>query len=594
MRNCEETAGEAHPRVVPAVWWVTWIVLCVIHTCWMGSVGWAQSEIPVVDLLPPDSPKGAARVTLSGEVGHGVALLPPAPKLVEALRWASPDKARQGCLAEAPALMSAIADAGVISPPEDVSRLHQALVTQAAELILYMDLQGVLSAIREAEQMLPCVDELLTQDEVRSLFLHAAVAHIYLEDGEGSAALARMLAADHPRVFLETDYPPNVQNAYLEVVKNQMRSQPLRLDLGGLEGEVYLDGRPVDALGGIRPGSHVLQLRGPGGAIRSRLLEITDGQAPEGVLWLSGLTKVGLATSVEARSGLSHRLASQTLLEAEREILDDYLSSVGETVILFAVKGPSGPALRIYGKGEGLISSLPDGFGRTAAQAASSRSSTGQEPSRTSEVSAGQGSKDADAPPSGLDIGLGLGLQTIRGDAYRINGRSSGYVLRVTYPVGRLLVGVRGTWMARVSSRVDGSDSCGTYDGETEPSEAQVAEALSCVTPSPTWGGALGAAYHMPLGRGLRMAPGLYLEAQHLPNMLLSSDGLDSSLQLATVTQVGAMVRTRFDYTVLRLGSGARLELEIEPAFGLLFGGTSEASAVGGALGLTLGAGMLF
>ncbi len=319
----------------------------------------ARDVLDVYDLLPDTVDRARASTILDKKAREDIRLVPMDQALLSYLQWAAPDPERTACEARAEALIADIDAKGRVSPPESAAGLFDALLAQAEQQFLYVDFHGVLESVAQARTALPCLDRVVAKAQLRSLFLHEAVAYLHLGDPRAEQIFVQMLVVD-PRVYLEPEHPPRVRKAFLEAAEQFMALEPRPLDAGGLPGKVYVDGLPADNVNEVRPGRHLVQIEGPEGRIRSVLLEVPGGTGP---VRLAPLVDVGLPDTATVLDALVAGLRAGRLDQTQKRGLDQYLATTGDTRIFFALLH-DGLAVEIYEAHAGLVDPTSDAYGR--------------------------------------------------------------------------------------------------------------------------------------------------------------------------------------------------------------------------------------
>ncbi len=327
-------------------------------TCPQSALG-DRGRLEVFDLLPASVDHARAARILDKKARWDIQLVPLDASLVAFLQWAGPDPARNACLAQAEALIADIDARGRVPPPESASGLFDALVAQAEQQLLYVDFQGVLESVAQARSALPCTDRIVPKAQLRSLYLHEAVAYLYQGDPRAQDAFVQMLVVD-PRVYLEPEHPPRVRKAFLEAAERFMALDPRPLDAGGLPGDAYVDGLPVENVNELRPGRHLVQLEGPGGQVRSVLIEVPEAPGP---VKLADLVDVGLPGPAKVRALLLTALRAGQLDQHLAGALDAYLQSVGNAQAVFALYH-HGLSVAVYQAGAGLVDPESEAYAR--------------------------------------------------------------------------------------------------------------------------------------------------------------------------------------------------------------------------------------
>jgi len=303
-----------------------------------------EEALPVFNLLPSSVDQLAAEKSLGEALGISVRFEKPDPHLVEALAWMDASGDASGCGDQAATLIRDMERLDVVPTPGRIQDLFHTLIAQANRQLLFVEDKAALKTVQQARAYLPCVDQLVALEDVRALFLNEAVAHLRLGDGQEHQSLLNVLAVD-PRVYLESDYAPNIRKAYMAAASHWSQVPPigLRADVGHVE--FFLNGQPVAGLREVRSGLHILQGRAPDGTVRSTWLEIPRDI---GIFDLNASMNFGLRSAEEVTTALAERLAGLQLTPADRQAMDRHLKRTERLALFFAVLRQEMPAILIY------------------------------------------------------------------------------------------------------------------------------------------------------------------------------------------------------------------------------------------------------
>lgn len=294
---------------------------------------------------------GASVLTLKPHVYGEVVPVP--ADLLQNIAWTSPWSSQSGCGSLQATVHDRWKDA-LKGPLDTADNAIQSLLTEASDQLLRVELEAVRKALKDTRLLLPCARTVLTRESLRSLFVLEAVAMASAGDPKADAAFRQLMAID-PRLFLEPEHPPKVRKQYMAVAQALLKEAPTVLDLTGLDGELYLDGRLVSRQAELLSGLHLLQMKGPAGQVRSAAF-LLEGKVKERVS-VASLVDIGLPPAEKVQSVLEQSLKANTLESSLRAGLDAYLKTAGLQALAMVVEGEDHrPGLRYYREGQGLVS----------------------------------------------------------------------------------------------------------------------------------------------------------------------------------------------------------------------------------------------
>lgn len=550
----------------------------------------AASPIPVIDLVPTSHPHEGAQTALSTPLGRPVQLTPPDALLTSALRWAYPTPADARCTALIPPLAEQLTQAKRAPTSATPDAVFSGLLELARQQFLRVEPQGALTTLKDAQSTLPCIPQIVPQAQLRTLFLLEAAAHVYAKDGLHQRAFLHMLAVD-PRIYLEPDYSPSVQKAFLEAAALLPQQKRIRVDPQGAEGAVFVDGQPLEASRTVPEGIHLIQQRGPLLEVKSALLlpqptvQATDPVRPA---MLEALQPAAPALALEA---LTKSLQAGTLEPWQKQALDRFLARQGQTQLWMAVKTSSAPGVevKIFRAGKGLIPSnaaLAERDASTVSQAVTPPTASRPPPSAPKKP----------AVPGRPLATVGIAVQTLRsaGALDVATGMSAGVAIGFELPLGPVRLGVRGAVYALPFRSAARGDDCGqdVQNGEAA-TEAQLSAAASCLPSHPSLGLGVGAGIPLPLLPQLELTPSLSLEGLYVPEALLFvSEGEAMVDQVAGVGALMPVVQARLAYAVP--GAESRVKAWLEPSAGVFMATAAETSGPVLVLGGAGGVGLVF
>ncbi len=513
-------------------------------------------EAVVVDLLPPGVDRAREASRLSRRLKHPIVLESPGDELVETLQWAAPAPAEPFCAGAGARALEQMAQGRWTAPPDDVGGLCPALLRQAEEQVLFLDLEGAIATLEMAREMAPCLDEVLEKARIRDLFLLEGVAHVYLEDGSAREWFIAALGVD-PDTQLGPDYSEEAQAALAEAKRWMEEREAVPLRALGSGGRYVLDGTPLDAVGAVLPGRHLLQAESLFGEVRSCWIEVEPigsvsrgGDGGGGTRAWEGC--LGLIPASEALETLTRDLSRGRLDGAMARRLDLHAHATGHEVLLFAVAddGAVDGGVRVvaYRAGRGVVSLSPEVW-----SAAGMREGDG---GRSVAAEGGVAGFSAHSATRATSAGAGVLLDAhvagwrILGDPamYAANGEAVGVGLGAEVPGGRVRVAVEARWLPPVS--VGTGTGCDPPDAGQATVE-QVACAAGLLPRKASWWLAADAGYRILSRSRFSMTPFVGIGAARLPNTLVylpdQAPDLGGYL-VADAWMFGPSARVRADY----------------------------------------------
>lgn len=602
----------------------------------------ASSSPSLISLLGTDD-AAMPRIRLSPAVTTPVQASPPPAALLEALRWDRGEALARACdesLSRAEHLLD------IATPesraPEGADILFRSLLGQADRLLLDLKLEATLQQLDAAHALLPCLTRPLETSQVRALFLYEAVARFYQKDARYQACFRDMLAVD-PRLFLETDYPPKVQQAFLTAARRTSRLLPAPLNLEGVEGRLFVDGRAGEGLKELSPGRHVVQQQGAAGSMRTVVISVAEaepGRVPALMRLADKLPGLpsdaevserveALRTAIE-RSAIEQNTIVQNatvqngtvqnatiqnaLTSAQAELLSRYARQEGRSLLAFVVRSPEGkPIPRFFRPGSGLVQPREDEL-RALAKAASAGSESSDPGQNSSPTRPDPG--DAERPTAVLSTSHEESSRRGPGFMATLGGGAVSWVsslpTRVQHPQDvalSLQLGWRGE---QVEGRVrlglglltagqPGAQDCGSFSGDAEtPTEQELDAALACLPSGRAFQLGLGLGYPVTLTSHLTLTPAFSANVMRVPQVLVTS-GDASSWQVHDALTLGPELSARLSWLLNALGSAGEGDgfsptfgLYIEPSVGLQLANLDGSLLLGVPLAFTLGGEVAF
>lgn len=554
-----------------------------------------KSEYVLINLLELEDNNTASRIRLSQQLERHFVAEPPPSGLVDALRWAPSSAQALTCLEPVRDAERALEATPSDPRPADAADiLLKSLLHEADGLLLDLKLDATRRHLKLAQALIPCLSQPIETSQVRALFLYDAVARFYQKDPQYAAYFQYMLAAD-PRLFLETDYPPKVQQAFLTVAKKASRLPPVPLDLAGLEGQLFINGRPAAAQQVLAPGRHLLQQQGPLGELVSTFISVPEtpaGRVPPPFLLAEAVP--ALPRAIPVLEDLREQLQRAELRPESAEALRRFAEKAGDSLLGFAVKTEDGKvAARFFRPGQGLVEPKDDELralertldpaentqGASSGRSAGTSSRPDADPFRAPD--AGMEPQHSEAPAlrtPGLQVSLGSGVQLwLSSSAVQVvNARQFPLSLRASWQ-GETWRGVLELGMGLVGSPAAVADECGSYVGENPPTDAELAAALACTEGGRMWELGAGLARPLPLGHRLTLTPTVSLHARVLPQVLVRA-GDASSWTVHQALSVGPTLSSRLSWHFP--GSPSRSQpafgFFVEPAAGLQVAGLEQ------------------
>lgn len=297
----------------------------------------AASRIVKVQTLRPTGPlKEQAEAISRGVYVERVAL---EETLLDLLRWHAVGASSPGCPSST----------AVDRPTEAVYSLIQldTKLKEAGDQLLHMDLEQAQASLTMARGMLECLDAPVSRSTLRTLFVLEAVVLATQGSPKADAAFRQLLAVD-PRPFLEPEHPPKVRKMYLAVAERELKAAPLEVSLEGLEGEVWVNGQSVTGQVDLRPGLHLVQLRGPAGIVLSQLVKLPLVKSPPPRL--VELLPRPLPSREPLEVALERGLRENALELAQQRALIAWLQQQQHAAVAFLLSEQNGkPELRVVG-----------------------------------------------------------------------------------------------------------------------------------------------------------------------------------------------------------------------------------------------------
>lgn len=536
----------------------------------------AQSELGLILVTPEKGSATADAIRLSRQLGKPVYLQDiPAP-LAEALRWMPRPQVQEECTARVSQARSLLTGSPAGALPDEHFRQ---LLTEADRYLLDLNFDATLQRVQAATALIPCLTRPVENAQVRALFLYEAVARFYKKDKLYPNYFQYMLAVD-PRLFLETDYAPKVQQAFLAVAKKASRLPPIPLNVLNVEGTLFLDGKSAAGLTEVAPGRHIVQQQGPLGELRSTLVTVPEtppGRVAPLFALSEGLESLPFASqSVQA---LQDALRARALSLELQEALDRFARSAGKSILGFALPSNGGDAAAVfYAPGRGLFTPTeqelrPLQLSRAATRGPDAETEVPPAPERSGDF------QPTSPPEPGLQLSLGLGgRRLLSSETVEVMApHQLPLTIAATYRLNPLLLRVdadldMASMVQNIASAPISSGECGSYDADAgDPTGEALAAALSCLEAPPALAVGAGAGVSLPLSDHLSLAPVLMLHAQRLSQVLVRS-GDPASWQVHQALTVGPTLSSRLSWQGLSAashGTAPALHLYLEPAAGL-------------------------
>lgn len=516
-----------------------------LSVCQQGAA--APASLEIVNLLPGGQNLDEVKGDFSQQLGERVRFVKADPLMTEYLRWASPDPIRLRCDADVRLFREALSKQSLIPLPSlPEQRIYDPNLLLATELDLltqqvkFLYLKDATETLAQIRTLLPCATARMEHSQLQKFFTLEALTHTYNHDGLEVEAFAKLLAVA-PDALPSDNYPQGAKIAYQKAAERQATVQRSRLDAQGIEGDAFLNGLPLDDQLDAYPGEHLLQIKGPDGSYRSRLVTLDE----QDVIPLAQLANFKQLTAEQVLSRLAKSLRGKALELAESEALDRYLSGRSADSVLFAVSGSTRkPELRIYRTGVGMISpSQPRG--RTVTQHPVDSTSL--------------------PPPSKVEISVEASVLSLRGSpsAFLADELGLGYAIRVDMPYKRLIFSLRtaGFPMVVRDSRYD--PDCSTFTGDSPPmGEPDLESAATCVMSYAPFSLAGSIGYAVHIGNRLQLVPGLQLNALYLPNVIVESAS-DAPDLLANAMMLGPSARLHLDFRISQGQQAIKTGLEV-------------------------------
>ena len=326
-----------------------------------GSFAVLQAETPapsrseaveILDLLPERFSRSTLQDRLERWVKVPFQLVGVDERFLQALRWSTPASSLDTCHKLATPWLQHLVETGLVRAPELEAELPSLLLEQARVLLQLERPLEALQSLQGVRQLVPCSQAPLPNEQISQMFWYEALAHAHMKDGIEDDAFQDALAIA-PDLSLPLRVPAAVRQSYQNAQRVARKVRPLHIDDSGFEGEVFLDGHPVTPASQIRPGRHVLQVVGEGGALRSDLISVPK----EEPVRLSLLMPLELPSRDRVQEALTSSLRAKQLQPYQTRTLDTYLARRELDILAFVVEKPgsSTPELRVYRAGIGLV-----------------------------------------------------------------------------------------------------------------------------------------------------------------------------------------------------------------------------------------------
>lgn len=529
-------------------------------------LAWASPDVSLMMLKSASQPSSSALQGAARGLERSIRPTPVPQGLIDALRWSTSPERTRACQKEAEAARTLVGPGKGPSPSPDA--LFGSLLEQADRHLLDLQLEDTLARVRQAEALVPCLTLPVENAQVRALFLYEAVARFYQKDKQYATYFQYMLGVDN-RLFLETDFPPKVQQAFLTVAKKVSRVPSVPFGVEGIEGTLWLDGRRADALTTLAPGRHILQQVGPLGEVRSQRVEIQSPPSSGTVPTLPLADQVMPLPSPETLLASLHQALQEKRLPPElRECLERYTTQTNLPLLGFLIDAESGGLeTTFFAPGRGLITPTAAELKSLEVVRSSSAETSptlAEEPERRVEPEARV--RLEQDPGLRLTFGAGARLVISSPEVRVVETPQLPVAVTVTYPLGPVALRLEADLNLLLSPR--GQTDCGEYTGETAPTEAEIDAALSCVGGSFAGQAGVGAGLELTLGPQLRLLPTALIHATMLPRVLVQQ-GESSEWQVHQALGVGPSLSARLSVVLPLPGLTPAIGLYVEPSAGL-------------------------
>ncbi len=497
-----------------------------------------QEAVRVMDFLPVEYDRSLLSER-SGVRRGGVVfeLEPPDSKLMAALRWAYPDPARQACKVVSTRGRALVGRSVPADTP--ASDLLNRLLDRARKQILIVDLEGTLETLEAGRDLVPCLEAVLPTQTVARLLEYEAVTLLFLDDPRASRAFLDLVAVA-PEPELDPSYPPSVGKAFMAALRTSLSVARVEVALEGVDDPVLVDGLPADRLHDVLPGRHLVQIRGPDGRVRSRLVTVPEETAQ----WRLSDTalEAGLISSEDARRGLARSLVLDTLSTAQRGALDACLARRGGSQLVLAVAVHPDAAPNI-------LTWEPGGV------------------SREWELPEEEAGKSEGASVT-VSLGPGTRWLSAEGQALLLATPSIGYTLRAAWTPGIGVILADVALFPHIMTTEAETRDCGGYTGEAPPTEDQVAAAAACVDTEPLVAGALGAGALLALHSRVQVVPAVLARALHLPRVLVGNDPtIPGDIWVTGTTLFGAEAWVTLAFEVMSGRPSVHLAVDVHAGY---------------------------
>lgn len=488
-------------------------ILC-LASCLISSAAAAQtapSTESVIDLRASGGFDADLAAELRLALGTPIELTGPPDALIRGIQWLRPDPLRDDCEAQAARVLEVLPPEAGAAP--SVERFA-ALVDLAAQKNLFLDVGGAEDALERARYYVPCLDEPLQSGVLARFLLQEALARTY-GDGAAEPRLYDNVVALNPDAYLDQSLAPPIRRSLEEAAERAQGVEAVSLssDLGPL----HLDGSPPGESFQVRPGRHLLQIRGPGGDMRSRWVAV--GQGLESTQ-ASNLTAFNLPLEGDVKRELARDLLSGELSPERGALITAWLGEAGLPRQGFVLSAADTWALRmVQAEGEVSAIQLRDSRPRTARPTPERKlrfSGTGGitflwlSSTRTATIDTGT---DPDA-----DADTAIGVTTVPRPA------RLGYSAEGDLQLGPVQLALRGT----IAPHVRNQDGVACADLSPTPmlSLDEAHDHLGCLPDRPTAG--LGLGVGLPLRPTARwvIVPAAFFDAWWIPQLVVPMESI--------------------------------------------------------------------
>jgi len=519
-----------------------------------------QAERTVIDLRSRPVDVADMQQKLLREHKDSLKLTPPEPDLIEALRWSLPSSSRGVCEERKPALSRYLrgrpaSPAGAaVSGGSATDPMTPALLAVTEKHVADAEAKKALEALALLRQWLPCLEGVMSREQLIQLYQNEAIAHVYEGDGKEGEAFANLLAID-PEYTLPKIYGPKVKAPLERARQSGAPNVVGHLILKGVGSTVYVDGHVAADGQPVRRGEHLIQLQSGWGEIRSALVTVkaVEGRAPDAPVALLDLNDFGLLAEPRALEMLTSSLKKRALDNIQRRALEQHLQRKQARSILFGIEGAQPSDISV------MECSTQGGLVCSAKGDASVATNKVLPPVDSGSPRITPPNRSGTLKPR-VTVGMATQRTFFSEEIAVLDEMATGLAVAAELTVGPVRVGLHGQYLPWSSRKViDDEGVCGAASTSDE--------VIGCLSPEAVMGLGVAAWYPVSLPGGLELSPGLSMAAARFGHVVVyHPNGIDVyDLDLVLINP-SARAKLSFTRKVGTMQAGGGLEL---------FGGTA-------------------